>query len=177
MSFFDHKLPIRVPKLSPVKQAEFKSKGYAAVYVAGPAHPVPRKMGDNMGGWPIRVGVTQSWDDTITNTLDTGAALWWQGCLFRVWTASREHALRLEGAIAMYVAERSEALRKAWLDLGPDLDLTLFEWEVHSVGERIVGKVWGDEDLYHELLRAERARNARSLNEVTDILERRKRAS
>lgn len=176
MSFFDHKLPIRVPKLTPVKQAEFKRRGYTAVYVAGPAHVVPRKMGDNLGAWPIRLGLTANWEDTVTNTLDTGQACWWQGVLFRVWCSDRDAALRLQGAIEMYVADRSEAMRKAWLDLGPDLDLGLLEWEIHSIGERIAGRVWSDEDLYHDLMRAERERNARDLKNVTDILERRRRA-
>lgn len=178
MSDFDNKLPVRVPKMSPVMQSEFKRRGFTGLYIAGPDRVVPRYLGDNRGSRPIRFGITGNWEDTVTNTLDTGQWSCWAGVLFRVWCADRDAALRLEGAIEMYVADRydAEPMRKKWLDLGPDLDLNMFALDIRSVGERIAGRAWSDADLYHALMCAERERNARDLKHVTDILERRRRA-
>ena len=125
------------PRWSPRKRDTFIRLAPAAVCIAGTEGPVPRTFGDNRGAWPIRVGITERWEDTSTPGLNSGSPLWWQGVLFRVWTPSREHAKQLGAAVLELVAERVEQLRGAWVDLGPETDLALFEVEVYALAERL----------------------------------------
>ncbi|MGH6815519.1 MAG: hypothetical protein ACREC6_07435 [Hyphomicrobiaceae bacterium] len=133
------------------KIAAFRRLAPAAVYIAGTEGPVPRRFGDNRGAWPIRIGVTASWKDIITPQLEHSAPLWWQGVLFRVWTPDEVHAKRLALEIPEFVAARVEQLRGAWLDLGVETDLALFEVEVHHLAERLKIKTWDDDALSRTL--------------------------
>jgi len=133
------------------KWGAFRRLAPAAVYVAGTEGPVPRSFGDNRGAWPIRIGVTESWKDTITPQLERGAPLWWQGVLFRVWTPSEVHAKRLALEVPEFIAARVEQLRGAWLDLGVETDLELFEVEVHHLAQRLKIRTWDDDALSRAL--------------------------
>lgn len=126
------------------KKAAFKAWGLAALYVAGPKAPVPRGIGDNRLGWPLRFGTMRTWEDPVTRAMDAASPYHWQGIWFRVWTSSPAHVRQLltllvdalapsesleeqqdtmAGEIARWV--RAERVKKSWLDVGPDFDLPM----------------------------------------------------
>lgn len=135
-----------------MKQA-FKDMEPAAVYVAGADGPEPRRWGDNMGAWPVLLGITKRWDDTITPNMDRFSPMRWRGVLFRVWTLSPEHAKRLLRLMDGLIRDRVEQLRGSWLDFGPDFDRATFAGEVATMAKRAGIAAWDDEDFYREIRR------------------------
>jgi hypothetical protein len=134
------------------RKADFQRWGIAALYIAGPKAPVPRGIGDNRLGWPLRFGITQSWGDTITPILDTASPYHWQGVWFRVWAPTGPHARTLltllvdalapsesfesqpgtlEDEIRRFI--RAEPARHAWHDVGPDFDLPMPDRKVEQL--------------------------------------------
>lgn len=119
----------------------FARWGITALYVAGPKAPVPRGIGDNRLGWPLRFGTTKVWEDNVTDVMDGASPYHWQGVWFRVWTPTRPHARQLltllvdalspsegfdsqpgslEDEIRRFI--RAEPARHAWHDVGEDFD-------------------------------------------------------
>jgi hypothetical protein len=117
--------------------------GLVALYVAGPKGPVPRGIGDNRLGWPLRIGLMRgrSFADNITSEMDRYSPYHWQGVWFRVWVPSEAH----HGRLALYVVDRliqedpaapagtlageiarwahwarGERARHSWIDVGPE---------------------------------------------------------
>jgi hypothetical protein len=119
--------------------------GLVALYVAGPKGPVPRGIGDNSLGWPLRIGKMQgrTFADNVTRIMDSYSPYHWQGVWFRVWAPSEAHQKRLaghvidrliqedpaapagtiEGEIARWAHwARAESMRHSWYDVGPEPD-------------------------------------------------------
>jgi hypothetical protein len=109
-------------------------------------------MGDNRLGWPLRFGMTERWDDTITPIMDTASPYHWQGVWFRVWAPTRPRARELlsflvdalspsesfesqpgtlEDEIRRFI--RSDPARHAWHDVGPDFDLPMPDRKVEAL--------------------------------------------
>ncbi len=129
----------------------FKAWGPVALYVAGTRHPVPRGIGDNRLGWPLRIGMTSTWDDGITKNMDAQAPYHWQGVWFRVWTPSTAHYKRLAfevvnallppdeepgdgGSIEHEIRRwvRAERARHSWLDVGAEFDFPVADRKVEQ---------------------------------------------
>ena len=143
----------------------FRRQAFTAVYVAGPSEIVPKRIGDNRGSRPIKIGHTGALRDTISDVLDGAAPFVSQRVLFRVWVEGKANAKNLEA----YLRARCEGfssvnkLRKAWIDMGPDFDETMFELEVRAAAEVIGVKCWNDDGLYlhmAEIVHAEMKRTA-----------------
>lgn len=128
------------------------------MYVAGPPHAVPRKAGDNRLGWPIRLGTTSSWDDTITGPLDGASAFYAQGVLFRFWTIGPGLARRLLGLVEAMISEDYEPARKSWWDMGPEFSLEFFEFQISSLASASQIDVMDDEGLISRLREIDRQR-------------------
>lgn len=128
----------------------------AAVYVAGPREIIPRYMGDNMGGRPIRIGRTGSFKDTISSSLNSASPYWWQGVLFRVWLRHEVDAVILADHLPGLVAERGGKARPGWLDLGVEADIDILELEAHDLARRLKMQAWDDDGLIDELNRIRR---------------------
>lgn len=128
-----------------------RAPAFAALYVAGPAHPVSKRIGDNRGCWPIKFGVTQAWQDQITNMLDGSAPLYWQGMLFRVWCSTPTSAQLLESLVRSDLPDDWEPLRKAWVDFGPELDVTALEKAIRRIATDHNIRTWNDVELVKHL--------------------------
>jgi hypothetical protein len=97
---------------------------YTAIYIGGTMHPVPRSIGDNMLGWPLTFGHTQSWKDHITGGIDRGAPYHWQGVLFRLWHL-RTDAKEVDRLVLGYFHSNYEHLKKEWWEAGPSVDIPM----------------------------------------------------
>jgi hypothetical protein len=99
--------------------------GFAALCITGTMELVPRKIGDNRGGRPIKLHISQSWEDTVTPGLSGSHPYHWHGLLYRIWTEGRPYAARLAQQVVEQVAideEGMERLRSSFFDIGPDRD-------------------------------------------------------
>lgn len=144
---------------APVKKHCFNALEPAAMYVAGNDGPEPRRFGDNMGAWPILLGQTRAWEDNVTPAMDRLSPMRERGVLFRVWTPSYEHSKRLMALSEEMIRYRidqgqAEKLRKSWVDMGPDTDLKIFEFELHDLAKRHEILPWDDDALSNLLDRA-----------------------
>lgn len=140
------------PELSPDRAEAFRALGAVAVYVAGNIEgPEMRFSGDNMGAWPVLLGTTGTWRDTVTAQMDRFSPLKRRGVIFRLWTPDRTDAKQLLAAIEGLIRDRVDQLRGKWLDFGPDCDLELFAEECREVGRRIGVTTWDDAELVAEL--------------------------
>ncbi|MGE3064145.1 MAG: hypothetical protein AB7K67_01045 [Hyphomicrobiaceae bacterium] len=133
-------------------QQAFAALSPAAVYVAGNDGPEPRFFGDNMGAWPILLGVTRTWRDTITPQMDRFSPHRSRGVLFRVWTPGSGAERRLIAGIEGLIKDRVDQLHGAWLDFGPNTDLPIFEAECHELARRLgITPTWDDADLFRRI--------------------------
>lgn len=113
---------------------------------------VVAQLGHNRGVWPAKVARTAAWKDTVTAAYDKNP-FFFLGAQFRVWTPSVAHRDRLAASVLDLIAARSEAdgglatLRAEFADLGPELDLALFELEVHDIAKRLGIASWNDDGL------------------------------
>lgn len=146
---------MRVGGLPAELKREFTAGKFAALYAGGPGRHVPPTPQDgsrkisNAWWWPVRFGITSAWEDGVSNTLDTGSWSVASGVLFRIWTEGKPFAGRLEESVI--VALKADALRKAWLDLGPDASAEKLKELILLVAKQRRIKVWDDVTLIQEL--------------------------
>lgn len=129
----------------------FRREKFVAVYVAGPLSPVARYPGDNRLGRPVRIGHTAALTtDEISRKFDTASAYWPQGVLFRVWVKGKTAAQELEEYLrARYTG--FDALRRNWVEMGPDWDHALGELDVRAAAGALGLQCWSDEELVKHL--------------------------
>jgi hypothetical protein len=132
-------------------RAVFRKKAFTAVYVAGPSKLV--WVSDNRKSRPIKLGHSAALKDTISDVLDGAAYQAPQRVLFRIWVMGKPAAKLLED----HLRARAEGLaavnklRKAWVDMGPDFDESMFELEVRSAAETLGLQCWNDDELYFHM--------------------------
>lgn len=103
---------------------------------------VVQRLGHNRGIWPARILKTQAWRDTASTTWDRNP-FFYLGTQFRVWCTSEDERDRLAASVVDLIARRAEEdggdadLMHGFQDLGPDLDLELFELEVHDAAKAL----------------------------------------
>lgn len=123
-----------------------------------------RSIGGNRGCWPARIAFTSAWRDTATMTYDQNPFME-MAAQFRVWCLTTHERDRLAAAVAELMQLRAEEegsaeLRKGFHDLGPGLDLELFEFEVHDIARRLGIKAWDNDGLENFLDRVDRRATA-----------------
>ena len=131
----------------------FRRNEYCAVYCAGSIEPVAKRIGDNRGAWPIKIGLTRSLEDTISSGLDGASPFYEQRVLFRVWVRTFERGRRLERLVLGALSGSAEAARKSFWDMGPDFQREFFEMEVHTLAMCHGIECWDDDALMVEMAR------------------------
>ena len=134
---------------------------FCYVCVVGPKALVPRKLGDNLGGWPVRVVVTeQDWRKapTLFNHwpyADVGV-LWH----FSVRTRERGEQIREALHKAMAGCADFEGLDKGWRDVGdPSVVIPIL---IEDVVRQLDFDALNDKDREAAIQKAERRRMARA---------------
>lgn len=147
--------------------------GCAALCVSGTREVIPRKLGDNRGGRPIKLHISQNWDDTITPVLNGASPYHWQGLLYRVWFEGRPWARKMEEMVLDilehddFEVDQNERLRMAHIDIGPDhdpkkiYDLIRFKSAIEGIA------AWTDEAHIAELANRYQQRMTRIAEGVT----------
>lgn len=105
---------------------------YTALYVGGPSHPISRRPGDNMPGWPLTFGHTSSFKDHISGVLDRGTQYHNQGILFRLWHL-KDEAKAVDELIRGFFNHNFEHLKKEWWEAGPVIDLNILMLDLHGL--------------------------------------------
>ena len=124
--------------------------GPVAVTVFTPGGPAKR-FGHNRGCWPVKIGTTGSWRDTVTPLVDKDP--WVRIAVKRrVWLP----ALADADGLAMHVAEllrRSardagfDQLLHGYTDAGPSFDPQGFEAHILEVAKRMGVLAWSEQQL------------------------------
>lgn len=140
---------------------EFREGDYAAVYVAGPAEIVPKRMGDNRGSRPIRIGITRHMSDEVVRKMDDASPFYEQRLLIRLWVRGSAKAKRLETLIRERLGEVAEHLRKSYHDMGSDFDVAYFELELRFLAEAEGIETHDDDSMMRDLARRVKKRMAR----------------
>lgn len=126
---------------------------------------VRRRYGHNRGVWPARVVKGASWRDTATIAWDKNPLMPMQTQI-RLWTRREAERDRLADSVVDLIALRSEEagcigeLDHGFRDLGPDLDLDIFEVELHGIGDRLGMVAFSDDGLVRYLESVGRAFDA-----------------
>jgi len=163
--------------LGPAALVLVATDGPLSVDLLGAGGSVIRRIGHNRGVWPAKIARTKSWRDTVTAAYDKGPFCF-VGAQFRVWCLDEVRRNRLADAVVDMIAARCEAdggvseLHNGFQDLGPSLDLAVFEVEIHDMAARMGISVLGDDDLVMFLARvasrvaADRARGGGLIDPV-----------
>ncbi len=150
-------------KWSEAKRLAFKIMAPGAVALVATNGPVSvvlydragypaKRYGHNRGIWPAKIARTAAWKETVTATYDKDPFLD-LGLRFRVWAATIAARDQLAEAVVELIERRAEAdggldeLRNGFYDLGPDLDLAMFEMEIHDLAKRLGITAWDDDGL------------------------------
>lgn len=146
------KLFIRPKPLPDLLEAQKRKDHWKSVYVAALSHPIVRDRRDNRDVWPVRIGTSANWIDTISNTLRTGLPIHDQGIVFRLWCKGlvRQDGKHPADALAelaqgMLRDRGGHELARAYLDAGPEVDVLGLEHELYGLAQRHVIEVWDDE--------------------------------
>lgn len=139
--------------LSPAALCLVATDGPVSVTLWGPGGTEPvRRIGHNRGVWPAKVARTGQWADKTTASYDKNP-LMFCGTQFRLWTPTAGDRDRLADTIVDLIAARAEIdggledLGHGFQDLGPALDLHLFELEWSDIAARLGVRVWDDTAL------------------------------
>jgi len=160
--------------LAPAALCLVATDGPVSVTLWGPGGLEPvRRIGHNRGVWPAKVARTGQWADKTTAAYDKNP-LMFCGTQFRLWTPRAGDRDRLADAVVDLIAMRAQAdgaldeLGHGFQDLGPDLDLNLFELEVCDIAARLGVTVWDDDALSAHLnrivARAQQMTNSGEIN-------------
>jgi len=112
---------------------------------------VAKRYGHNRGCWPMRIATTAAWEDNITGAYDRNPFVR-TGVQIRTWCSDARRRDRLVTSVTDLLGEMSEnamgaELENGFTDAGPDVDLELFEVEIHAIAERLGFGVWDDAGL------------------------------
>lgn len=143
-------------RLTSVQVAEFRRARPAAVFLIGSINDVfMRRDGQAEAAWhrPVRLSITQSWEDHITRQVDRESPLWSSGVIWRVWCEDEVRARRLiEIAQQQGFASRWRPLRMSWMDAGDAFDADMAELEMHHLAREAGMRAWDDASLAHWLM-------------------------
>lgn len=141
--------------LRPVWISLVATDGPISLTMWDPGGGIRHRIGHNRAIWPARVVNGSAARDAATTTWDK-FPLAFLGTQTRLWTLREADRDKLSLAIVDLIVARAEeaereggqgALKKGFHDLGPDLDLGLFEVEMHDIGARLGILTWDDESL------------------------------
>ncbi len=144
------------------KKHAFREMGPAALCIVATDGPVSvvtydtggrviGRFGHNRGCWPARIAATAAWEDNISGAYDKNPFVR-TGVQIRVWCGDERRRDRLAEAVTGLLAEMSEeamgqVLRSGFIDMGPEVDMSLLEMRIHDIAERLGFGVWDDEGL------------------------------
>ncbi len=149
----DLALKARQKKIDDAVMRVFRRHEFCAVYCAGSVEPVAKRIGDNRGAWPVKIGLTRALEDTISSGLDGASPFWEQRVLFRVWVKTWARGRTLEREVLKALQGSSEQARKSFWDMGPDFQREFFEMEVHTIAQCNGIETWDDDSLMVEMAR------------------------
>lgn len=149
--------PRIIEKWSVEKKEAFRQIGMAALVLVASDGPVSvtlwgpsgekTMIGHNRAVWPAKWAKTKALTDTVTQNHDKDPFVR-IGSQFEIWCLSEEHRDRLADAALDFLRERADRdggmhkLRKDYADLGPDLDFSFLEMEIHVLAERLQIKAY-----------------------------------
>jgi hypothetical protein len=138
--------------LEPVNISLVATDGPVSVMVDDRRRGPVSRLGHNRGVWPARVVKGAARRDTATTTWNKFPGIF-LGTQARLWTLREADRDRLALSIVDLIAARAERdgglarLDKGFEDLGPELDLELFELEMHDAAGRLGIVAWDDDGL------------------------------
>jgi len=148
----DLALKARKKQIDDAVMRVFRRHEFCAVYCAGSVEPVAKRIGENRGAWPIKIGLTRALEDTISSGLDGASPFWEQRVLFRVWVKTFERGRQLERLVLGALSGSAEAARKSFWDMGPDFQREFFEMEIHTIAQVNGIESWDDDSLFYTMV-------------------------
>jgi len=138
--------------LGPVSLSLVATDGPVSVTTWDQWGGVKKRYGHNRGVWPARIDKGATRTDVATTKWDRNP-FFFVGTQARLWFLTEGERDRSADSIVDLIALRSQRdgagdeLDKGFRDLGADLDLAMFEMELHDVAKRVGAVTWDDEAL------------------------------
>lgn len=138
--------------LRPVSISLVAADGPVSVTLSDQWGGVVRRIGHNRGVWPARVVKGSAMRDAATTTWNKNPMMF-VGTQARLWVLREADRDRVALSIVDLIAARAERdggleeLFHGFQDLGPELDLAMFEMEMHGVAQRLGIVAWDDDGL------------------------------
>lgn len=146
-------VPRHMPrKLTREQALAFKEIAPAALWIAGNLNgPQQRYWGDNEGAWPVRLGLTQAWNDTASPVMLAAEPFNPRAIMVRLWCDTWEQAETLWLRTYESLKPRFAPARGEWLAFDPETTLGDISAEIlnHAAGERI--QLLTDDELLREI--------------------------
>ena len=140
-----------VPKLTADQKQAFREVAPTALWIAANLNgPQQRYWGDNQGAWPVRMGLTQAWNDKVTVTWDRDP---WQprGVMCRVWFDDYDTADKIWCRVYQALRGRFEDERREWLAFDPETTLGDITAEILTHASELRVDTYTDDEMVKRL--------------------------
>lgn len=138
---------MKVQSLPEYLKAELRKSQHCAVWAAGPVEVVSKRLGDNQGCRPIKLGIMSSWNDAVSPGLNSATYAAKAEVLFRVWCGTSGKAKMLLNLIEGEMDTMAVPMRQRWRDLGPELNLARLEKSIRALAKDFGIWTWSDSEL------------------------------
>lgn len=148
--------PLRFRALNQEEKIAFNNLAPGAIWLAAPLRgAIPRRWGDNRGGWPVKISCTQYWGMRKDEKLEGRDALPWDEMDFigRWWFDSYDIADRIRCELLNGLKQQDvfEDAKGAWLSFDPDFGLFRIECEIRRIAREARHEVQTDRDLLRSI--------------------------
>ncbi|MBA2126713.1 hypothetical protein DLM45_10865 [Hyphomicrobium methylovorum] len=140
-----------VPRLSPERRLAFEDISPTALWIAANLTGAQQRYwGDNQGGWPVMMGLTQSWEDRKSAVLSSSESYQERALITRFWCDDWDEADQIwrDTYQSLLASRQFEDGRGDWMSFSDDdagLALITTEIRKHAAARKI--EVWTDKEM------------------------------
>jgi hypothetical protein len=138
-----------VPKLTPERRFAFEEIAPTALWIAANLTGAQQRFwGDNQGGWPVMMGLTQSWEDRKSAALAANEPYQERALIARFWCDEWDEADRLWQDTYGSLRTHFDDGRGEWMSFtGDESSLALLTSEIRRHAGRNRTEIWTDAEM------------------------------
>lgn len=140
---------LAIPKLTAERRFAFEELAPTALWIAANlAGPQQRYWGDNLGGWPVLMGLTQYWEDRRSAGLASTEPYQERALILRFWFDDWDEADRVWQATYKNLRASFDDAKGDWMSFTCDTAApVLLERQIRAEAAAIKAEVWTDTEM------------------------------
>lgn len=137
-----------VPRLSSARRFAFEEIAPTSLcFLANLAGSQPRFWGDNRGGWPVLMRLSQTWEDRKSGELERNEPYQQRALITRLWCDEWDDADRLWQASYKTLRGRFEDGQSEWMSFDAETTLDVLTAAALDSAKRLRIETWTDDEM------------------------------